>query len=192
MQPISDERAIVIQAQQGNEEALSILYESYLQAIFQYIRYRVDSTAMAEDLTAEVFLRMVRALPNYEEKGIPFRAWLYRIAANLLVDHYRQRQKNESTPIPEEYESDDTDPINRLAEEEKFLRLRRAMRALPSDYQDLLILRFVEELPHGEIAKIMNKTAMALRSMQRRALKALALEMNKVGQDQSFVRGNKL
>jgi RNA polymerase sigma-70 factor (ECF subfamily) len=191
MQPISDERVIVIQAQQGNEEALTILYESYLQAIFQYIRYRVDSTAIAEDLTAEVFLRMVRGLPNYEEKGIPFRAWLYRIATNLLVDHYRQQQKNASTPIPEEYESDDSDPINRLTEEERFLRLRRAMRTLPSDYQDLLVLRFVEELPHGEIAKIMNKTVMALRAMQHRALKALALEMNKVGQDQSFVRGNK-
>jgi RNA polymerase sigma-70 factor, ECF subfamily len=191
MQPISNEQAIIAQARQGNEEAISHLYETYLQAIFEYIRYRVDSTVVAEDLTAEVFLRMVRSLPTYEEKGIPFRAWLYRIAANLLIDHYRQHQKNRTAPISEEYESDDTDPLNHLADEEQFSRLRQAMRSLPADYQDLLVLRFVEELPHGEIAKIMNKTAMALRAMQHRALKALALEFEKMGYDPSVLRGDK-
>src|SRR4051812_8324926 len=104
MQPISDEQAIIMQARQGSEEAISLLYEFYLQPIFQYIRYRVDSIVLAEDLTAEVFLRMVRSLPNYEEKGIPFRAWLYRIASNLLIDHYRQNRKNRTTPISEDYE----------------------------------------------------------------------------------------
>lgn len=181
---------MIAQAQQGDEAAVSALYETYLQAIFEYIRYRVDSTALAEDLTAEVFLRMVRNLPNYKEKGIPFRAWLYRIAANLLIDHYRQHQKNSVVSLSEDYENDDTDPLNRLADEERFLRLRQAMRELPADYQDLLVLRFVEELPHGEIAKIMNKTAMALRAMQHRALKALAVEFEKMGQDQPFLRGD--
>ena len=190
MQPISDERTIIARAQQGHEEAISYLYETYLQAIFEYIRYRVDSTPLAEDLTAEVFLRMVRNLPGYEEKGIPFRAWLYRIAANLLIDHYRQQDKKRTIALSEEFESDDTDPVNRLAEEEKFLRLRQALRTLPTDYQDLLVLRFVEELPHAEIAKIMNKTAMALRAMQHRALKALALELEKMGQTQGFIGGN--
>ncbi len=190
MQPISDERAIIMQARQGNEEAISTLYETYLQAIFEYIRYRVDSTVLAEDLTAEVFLRMVRNLPAYEEKGIPFRAWLYRIAANLLIDHYRRQDKKRITTLSEDYQSDDTDPVNRLAEQEKFLRLRQALRALPPDYQDLLVLRFVEDMPHAEIAKIMNKTAMALRTMQHRALKALALEFEKMGHVQGFIGGN--
>jgi RNA polymerase sigma-70 factor, ECF subfamily len=191
MQPMSNEQVIIAQARQGDEEALSSLYETYLQAIFEYIRYRVDSTVLAEDLTAEVFLRMVRSLPTYEEKGIPFRAWLYRIAANLLIDHYRQKQAHTIISISEEYENDDTDPLNRLADEERFLRLRQAMRALPADYQDLLVLRFVEELPHGEIAKIMNKTAVALRAMQHRALKALALEFEKMGYDPNIIRGDK-
>lgn len=179
-----------MQARQGNEEAISTLYETYLQAIFEYIRYRVDSTVLAEDLTAEVFLRMVRNLPAYEEKGIPFRAWLYRIAANLLIDHYRRQDKKRITTLSEDYQSDDTDPVNRLAEQEKFLRLRQALRALPPDYQDLLVLRFVEDMPHAEIAKIMNKTAMALRTMQHRALKALALEFEKMGHVQGFIGGN--
>lgn len=169
-----NEQELIAQAQRGDERAVTLLYETHVDAIFEYLRYRMDSKAAAEDLTSEVFLRMVRGLANYRDQGVPFRAWLFRIAANLVTDYYRQQKKRSEFPLPDEYESDDTDPFDHLAQAEDQLRLHLAIRALPEPYQDLLLLRFVENFPHTEIAKIMNKTVEALRAMQYRALKALA------------------
>jgi RNA polymerase sigma factor (sigma-70 family) len=184
MQPTPNETQLILRAQQSDEEAAGLLYEMHVESIFTYISYRVDSSAMAEDLTAEVFLRMVRSLQTYRVKGAPFRAWLYRIAANLITDHYRQHQKVVTVPMADDYRNDDTDPFDRMAKQERHLQLRKAIKRLSEDYQTLLILRFVEELPHPEIAKIMNKSAMALRAMQHRALKALAIELEAISKTQ--------
>src|SRR3990172_5069190 len=161
-----NEQELIIQAQRGDEEAVTLLYEMHVDSIFEYIRYRVDSQFTAEDLTSEVFLRMVRGLASYRNQGVPFRAWLFRIAANLVIDYYRQREKNSAVLLPDDYESDDTDPFDRLVQSEDQMRLHLALRALPESYRDLLLLRFVENLPHTEIAKIMNKSADALRAMR--------------------------
>lgn len=169
-----NEQELITQAQRGDEGAISLLYEMHVDAIFEYVYYRVDSKSTAEDLTSEVFLRMVHGLASYRTQGVPFRAWLFRVAANLLIDHYRQQKKKSLAPLLDDYASDDTDPFDRLAQSEDQLRLKLAIRALPEIYQDLLLLRFVENLPHTEIAKIMHKSADALRAMQYRALKALA------------------
>jgi RNA polymerase sigma-70 factor (ECF subfamily) len=179
MQP-SNEQELIAQAQRGDEDAVTRLYETYVDAIYEYIGFRVDSKSTAEDLTSEVFLRMVRGLAGYQNQGIPFRAWLYRIAANLVIDHYRQRKKGMDAPLLESQASDDTDPFDRLARTEEQLRLRVAIKALPETYQELLALRFVEDLPHTEIAAIMNKSAEALRAMQHRALKALGEQMERL------------
>jgi RNA polymerase sigma-70 factor (ECF subfamily) len=189
MQPSPDEQDIVAKAQAGDEEAVSFLYEAHVEPIFDYISYRVESNAVAEDLTSEVFLHMVRGLGSYKYQGAPFRAWLYRIAANLVTDYYRQRQKHATLPLLEDYESSETDPFDHAAQEDENSRLRLALQALPEDYQDLLILRFAEDLPHTEIAKIMNKSAVALRAMQYRALKALAEQLERAGKRRSHPRG---
>ena len=192
MQPAPDEQQIVALAQQGQEEAVKFLYETHVDSIFGYIRYRVASVEIAQDLTSEVFLRMVRGLPNYKDQGVPFRAWLFRIAANLITDHYRQTGKNTLMPIPEDFESDDLDLLDEAVSKEETLRLRRALSTLPADYQDLLILRFVQDLPHTEIAKVMNKSTAALRSMQYRAVKALTQELAKLPKNPAAMRGDKL
>ncbi|HSS98166.1 MAG TPA: sigma-70 family RNA polymerase sigma factor [Terriglobales bacterium] len=189
MQQSPNEQEVINQAQRGDEEAVTLLYETHVDAIFEYVRYRVDSKSTAEDLTSEVFLRMVRGLANYQSQGVPFRAWLFRIAANLVIDHYRQRKKGSDAPLLDDYASDDTDPFDRLADSENQLRLQLAIRALPEVYQDLLLLRFVENLPHTEIAKIMNKSAAALRAMQHRALKALAEQFERLNENHSSQQG---
>jgi len=178
MQP--NDQALIAQAQRGDQDAVTLLYETYVDVIFAYIRYRVDSKSTAEDLTSEVFLRMVRSLVSYRDQGLPFRAWLYRIANNLVIDHYRQTNKTNAVPLTDAYENDDTDPLIQLARSEDHVRLRLAIRELPEDYQNLLLLRFVENLPHTEIAKITNKSAVALRAMQHRALKALAVQFERL------------
>jgi RNA polymerase sigma-70 factor (ECF subfamily) len=192
MQPAPDEQKIVALAKKGNEEAVTFLYETHVESIFGYIRYRVASVEIAQDLTSEVFLRMVRGLSSYKDQGVPFRAWLFRIAANLITDHYRQTGKNTQMPIPEDYECNDLDPLEATASKEEILRLQRALSTLPADYQDLLILRFVQDLPHTEIARIMNKSAGALRSMQYRAVKALTEELEKLPKNSTALRGDKL
>ncbi|HRF99078.1 MAG TPA: sigma factor, partial [Aggregatilineales bacterium] len=75
---------LIADAKAGNQDAISLLYEQYAPAIFQYVSYRVESLMIAEDITSEVFLRMVREVNHYEDRGLPFGAWLFRIAANLL------------------------------------------------------------------------------------------------------------
>lgn len=170
MQP---EQELVERARSGDEEAVTLLYETHVDSIFAYVRYRVPSDVLAEDITSEVFLRMVRSIASYRDQGAPFRAWLFRIAANLITDHYRQHGKNPTVAIPESYESDDTNPFDHVLQEDEHQHLRLAIQSLPAEYQDLLVLRFVEELPHTEIARILNKSAMSLRAMQYRALKAL-------------------
>ncbi len=189
MQPLTDERQLIAQAQQGDKAAVSALYEAYAQPILRYISYRVDSDSVAEDLTSEVFVRMVRGLPQYQDTGAPFGAWLYRIAATRIADHYRYQRRMTAEPISDEQPNDDTDPLNTLARQQERDQLRKALQALPEDYQTLLILRFMQQLPHSEVAAVMNKSEAAIRVMQHRALKALAEQLGQTGKARSYLRG---
>jgi RNA polymerase sigma-70 factor, ECF subfamily len=189
MQPLSNEHELIAAAQAGDKAAVSTLYEAYTQPIFRYISYRVESDMIAEDLTAEVFLRMVQGLPRYQDSGAPFGAWLYRIAATQVADHYRQRRHTALEPISETEPSDDTDPFGKTVKAIEHEQLRRALAALSEDYQTLLILRFMQQLPHSEVALIMNKNETAIRVMQHRALQALAKELGAHGKARSYLRG---
>jgi RNA polymerase sigma-70 factor (ECF subfamily) len=189
MQQQPTEQELITQAQSGDEAAVTLLYETHVDAIFKYVRYRVHSKSTAEDLTSEVFLRMVRGLASYQDQGVPFRAWLFRIAGNLVIDYYRQQKKNDTDPLLDNYQSSEPDPFDQLAQSEDQSRLYQALRALPENYQNLLLLRFVENLPHTEIALIMNKSADALRAMQHRALRALAEQFEQLDNQWSSYKG---
>ena len=190
MQPAPDEQVIVTKAQNGDEQAVALLYEAHVESIYAYIGYRVNSDEVAEDLTSEVFLRMVRGLQNYRYQGFPFRAWLYRIASNLITDYYGQQGKHPTSSVTDEFISHDPDMFDHIAQEDERFHLRLAIRALPAEYQDLLIWRFVEDLPHTEIARITNKSAESLRAMQYRALKALAQQLEKMGRNYDVSGGD--
>lgn len=189
MEPLLDEPQLIAAAQRGDKQAVGRLYEAYAQAIFRYINYRVESDMVAEDLTAEVFLRMVQGLPRYQDIGAPFGAWLYRIAATQIADHYRRNRRIVPEPVGENEASDDTDPLGKAAKNEEKMALRRALSALSEDYQTLLILRFMQQLPHNEVAVILNKSEASIRVMQHRALQALARELGAEGKVRSYLRG---
>jgi RNA polymerase sigma-70 factor (ECF subfamily) len=174
MQPLPDERELIERARNGDKAAVGRLYEAYVQPIFEYIDYRVGSATIAEDLTADVFLRMVRALPAYHFTGAPFGAWLVRIAANRITDFYREKRVAVSDSILENYRSDEPDPYEQVTKTAERSHVRKAMQTLPEDYQTVLILRFTQELPHTEVASIMGKSIEAVRILQHRALKSLA------------------
>jgi RNA polymerase sigma-70 factor (ECF subfamily) len=176
MPPRPDEDALIQRAQSGDKEAVGILYETYAQLIYQYISYRVKDDEIAEDLTADVFLRMVRGLPAYKQTGAPFSAWLYRIAANRITDFYRGNQALNARPIPEDY-GQEPDLAERVVKEQERAQLRDALQTLPEEHQTVLILRFIQDLSHAEVAAVVGKSVEAVRVVQHRALKALAVAL---------------
>jgi len=143
--------------------------------IYNYIFYRIGSEADAEDLTARVFHRAFGHIEKYQEKGVPFTAWLYRIAHNLTANWYRdtRRRKEVSledhTDLPHQAELPERE-LEKTQEKEVLLN---AIRRLPPDRQQLILLKYLEDLSNGEIAVIMGKTEGAIKSLYHRSLIAL-------------------
>lgn len=182
MQALGNEKDVIARAQRGDKMAIGMLYNHYVQAIYKYVRYRVDTDTVAEDITSDVFLRMVRELPRYTYTGAPFSAWLYRIAYNRITDTYRRQRYDIPEELPEELPGDAEDPLEVMALAEDQAQLRRAMQTLSEDYQHVLILRFVNDISHNEVADIMGKTEAAARVLQHRALKALGNALQAIQQ----------
>lgn len=171
--PGMDETALVQRACRLEQAAISALYRRHVQAIYRYIYYRVGDVHIAEDLTAEVFLRAIEGLPNYEAGETPFVAWLYRIAQARVADHFRQKQRARTTDLQENWSSDEDPLPARVEQSFRQQKLREAISQLTPDQQQVILLKFVEGLKNREIAKILGKTEGAVKSLQRRALNAL-------------------
>jgi RNA polymerase sigma-70 factor (ECF subfamily) len=173
-QPAEDHQ-LLKQAQQGDAEAFGALYERHAAAIFRYLFVHLSSRSDAEDLTSEVFLRAWQSLPRYQQRGVPFRAFLFRIAHNALVDQYRQGQHahpqvQENDPAPlEDMHSPDETLIGEMDRQE----LSRLLAGLRADYRTVLVLRFLSQLSPVETAAVMQRTPGAVRILQHRALEAL-------------------
>jgi RNA polymerase sigma-70 factor (ECF subfamily) len=162
-------------AVQGDPDAFGVLYERYVRRIYNYVYYRTGNQHDAEDLTARVFYRAIRSINNYQDRGLPFSAWLYRIAHNLVANWHRDRSRRP------EIQLDDTLPFHQpiehpemalLITEEKE-RLMKIIRKLPSERQQLLILKFVEHLSNSEIGQVMGRTEGAVKSLYHRTLLSL-------------------
>jgi RNA polymerase sigma-70 factor, ECF subfamily len=180
---------LIRRAQQGDEEAVADLYRRHVPSITRYIGYRVSDEMLIEDLTAEVFLRMVEGLPDYVITGAPFEAWLYRIAAARIADYYRQRDRHPVEALTEVISSGQTPLEITLQEREELEDLRAALFKLSEDHQTILILRFVERLTHEEVSQIIGKSERAVATAQHRALHKLAELMGTTKQDRHYIRG---
>ena len=159
----------------GDQEAFGVLYERYAGRIYSYVFYRVSSRQDAEDLTARVFIRALKHIPNYQDRGVPFSAWLYRIAHNLVANWHRDNARKPEVPLDDipHLASDRRLPEGSLLHTEENLALLRLVRTLPPERQQLLILKFVDRLPNREIGKIMGRTEGAIKSLYHRTLQAL-------------------
>ncbi len=169
----SDEPGLLARARQRDAAAFGLLYERHVERVYRYIAYRTVRQSVAEDLTSEVFLNAWKKIEHYEDRGHTFRAWLLRLAHNEVVDFYRTRKPDTSLP---EQEIDmpalgGPDLLSELRADRA--ELLHAVRRLPDDWQQLLLLRFVEELSFEEIATVLGKTSNACRQMQHRALARL-------------------
>ena len=180
---------VVRQAQQGESNAIEALYKRYAQSVYRYVYYRVPTTADAEDLTAETFVRMVEGLPSYRFTGAPFEAWLYRIAAARIADHYRRNARRPLTELKENVADKATLPEEQIVQAQEVETLRQAFSQFSDDEQTLLILRFVERKSHQEVADVLGKSPAAVKSMQHRALIKLATLLGSEEKVRHYLRG---
>lgn len=163
-----------LRAQRGEEPAVETLYRNYYRTIYTYVFYRVGDGTLAEDLTAEVFLRLVDRIPEMKVNGKPPLAWLYTIARNLIIDNYRHDPPHRSVPLDEnlmerkEYQPE-TQTEYRLNQD----RLREALNYLTEAQRQVILMKFIERRSNAEIASVLGKEEGAIKSIQHRALDAL-------------------
>lgn len=156
----------------GDSQAFGQIYDELVKPVYRYIYYRV-AQEVAEDLTEEAFFKAWQNLKKYKKGKHPFSSWLFRIAHNLVVDHYRKNQPveeiDERTPV----EGRAYDPKSQAQIKLTQVRIRKVIRKLPENYQQVIILRYINEMDHSEIARITGKSEGAVRTLQTRALDKL-------------------
>jgi RNA polymerase sigma-70 factor, ECF subfamily len=175
--PLLEEARLVDQAKSGNPEAFARLYDAYAERVSRYIYFRVAEECDMEDLVSQVFLNAWENLDRYKMGSSPFIAWLYTIARNLVIDHYRTKRNTlpleEAIAFPSDLEMPDEEAQTHFDLE----TMRNALQALSKDQQQALILKYIAGLPNDSIAKVMNKQEGTVRGLQMRGLQTLAKYM---------------
>lgn len=171
----ADDFQLIQIAQEGNAEAFGEIYERYAQQVFRFLYAHLDNRLDAEDLTEEVFLRVWQSISNFREQGAPFIAFLFRIARNALIDHYRHIGKAKPQVSVEDVTLHDANPGpgDLVAASIEHEEIQDVMEQLREDYRTVLVLRFLSELSPEETALAMGRSTGAVRVLQHRALAAL-------------------
>jgi RNA polymerase sigma-70 factor (ECF subfamily) len=167
-------RRLVERAQAGEREALEELYLLHFDRIYSYLHMSVGNRHDAEDLTTQTFLRMLESIGRFRWQSAPFSAWLFRIAHNLAMDHFRARrrwQPEEDVPEPpgSEEPSAEAQAMHAIGRES----MLRMIESLSPEQQQVLTLKFVFNFSNGEVATILDKSEGAIKSLQHRALASL-------------------
>ena len=175
-----EESQLVELAQNGDGLAVAALHDRHWQAIFTYMFYRVSDRVTAEDLTADVFVRMVEALDRYQQRQKTILPWLYTIAKNLVTDHYRRNDREPALISLEESQlTDYGNPAETVSNMFDAECLRRALQHLTEIQQQVIIGKFVEGRSNREVAELTERSEGAIKSLQHRALAALRRAIEK-------------
>ena len=171
---IEGEENLIQQAQGGNSDCFGQLYSHYLPPIYRFVYLKVTHQQEAEDLTHEIFLSAWQNIARYQSQGFPFSSWLYQIARNRIIDHYRLKRNHVSLEVVDPEALRGESRLEGSVDATLTLEtIKSAIRRLNHDYQDILIMRFVEDLSPREIAGALGKSEGAIRLMQHRALNQL-------------------
>jgi RNA polymerase sigma-70 factor (ECF subfamily) len=163
-------------------DAFGLLYERHVRRIYNYIYYRTGDHHDAEDLTARVFQRALRHVGAFQDMGVPFSAWLYRIAHNLVANWHRDRSRRPVVPLEDHtvLTPGSQHPESLAMAREVGQDLLELIRRLPEERQQLLILKFAERLSNAEIGQIMGRTEGAIKSLYHRTLSSLREEVERM------------
>jgi RNA polymerase sigma-70 factor (ECF subfamily) len=177
--PEPEEQELLINASKGDLEAFGAQYAKYIERIFNYVYYRTGNVHDAEDLTARVFYRALNHMHTYTDRGLPFSAWLYRIAHNLVANWHRDRSRHQEIPLSDapaiHYRGEPPEMAMMQTQEQD--ELLKHIRHLPAERQHVLILKFVEHMSNSEIGATMGRSEGAVKSLYHRTLLALRDEL---------------
>jgi len=168
-----DEATLIRRAREGDPSAFAEIYDRYQPAIYRYIFYRVGDTATAEDLTSEVFVRLVEKNYHLTYQGRPLLAWLYTIARNLVTDYHRRSGQVTVLPLDERLVDGATDTEEGHEHMLIRQRLAGAIARLTEDQRQVILLKFFEGLDNETVARVLGKSIGAVKALQHRGLAAL-------------------
>lgn len=180
------EEELLVEAAQRDPEAFGALYERYLDAIFRYCVYRVHSREDAEDITAQIFMKALRALPRFQWQKVKFSAWLYRIAHNEVIDYYRKSKATiDIEEVAFKLEDDKPLPDEMVINKEERAAVWQHVRKLPQHYQEIITLKFNDEMNYREIGEVIGKSESAVKMLFFRCFRKLREQMQ---DNQQFVK----
>ena len=170
---MQDEESLVRRAQQRDQEAFAQLYESNFDKIYRYVVLRIGNETEAEDMTQQVFLNALQSISSFRWKGVPFSAWLFRIAHNQVVDYLRKKTRQATESLDESLVISKSDPQLVVEQRLDIEQLILATKRLTKAQQEVIALRFVSELSTAQVAKVMGKSEGAVKALQHSAIVAL-------------------
>ena len=173
----SSDEELVQQIQTGDTEAMSVLYRRHQPAVLRYAQARVYDWQQAQDITGEIFLRMLAHLPQYQITGAPFTAWLFRIARNYIISHSQQEDRTRLAPITAADNSSNPadDPARRVENEMQLDWVWQGLQQLDETQRDVITLRFLSGLSLMETAHTLDKSVGAVKTLQHRGILALRI-----------------
>jgi RNA polymerase sigma-70 factor (ECF subfamily) len=171
---IAAEDRLLSRARIGDEEALMLIYENYFPPVYNFIRLRIEDRALAEDLASDVFIKLLQSIRQAQAPRQSLRGWIFKVARNLVYDHYRKERQVTTEALEEWIPNTDDEGLEvEFIRSVNLERARRALGRLAPDQQEVLILRFGQNLNLQETAAIMGKSINAIKSLQFRAVQTL-------------------
>lgn len=167
--------ATIAMAAAGDREAFGKLYEEHSVRVFRHAYFLTGDVNLAEDLTAQTFLKALEAIGRYEDRGVPFIAWLLRITVNLAINHKKALKNGIHAQLPEQLEDDDAlgSPETSCTLKSEGERVWAKVKELPPEQRQVIVMRFMDDLPYSDVAAVLGKSIGAVRVIQFRALNNL-------------------
>ncbi|MEA3352004.1 MAG: sigma-70 family RNA polymerase sigma factor [Chloroflexota bacterium] len=173
MTRIDSEQVLIQRAKKCDPTAFAEIYDRCQPPIYRYISYRVNNPLDVDDLTSDVFVRLVERIDRFTYRGKPILAWLYTIAHNLVIDYYRRVEREKQSPLDEQLAANTVTPEEYADTALDLKRLSGKLQQLTKDQQNVIIFKFIEGHSNAQVAQLMGKTVGAIKSLQHRGLAAL-------------------